>query len=220
MADLKEAIKQITGKEPTPEQIQRIQAIAHSLDIPQGDAMFPILAVLDVYHGTFAELPQRMQGTANKIAENAEDAAKSRIAAASAELVSKTGQQLVDAFRKDLGVTLWSRSIWAGLVLIVVGLGSYCAGEINIWWHSRELRQVESKLKRLRAEEAAINTRIGGIVQQCPASDGIQPGPCVPIDVAANVANNFGSIKHDGKTVYYGRLDIGAIERAEAAENK
>lgn len=219
MANLKEAIKQITGKEPTPEQIQRIQAIAYNLDIPQGDAMFPILAVLDVYHGTFAELPQRMQGTANKIAENAEAAAKGRIAAASAELVSKTGQQLVDAFRNDLGKTLWSRSIWAGLVLIVVGLGSYAAGEADIWWHSREVRQVENKLKRLKAEETAINTSIGGVVQQCPANDGIQPGPCVPIDVAANVANNFDSVKQNGKTVYYGRLDVGAIERAKAADD-
>ncbi|WP_248886488.1 hypothetical protein [Acidithiobacillus acidisediminis] len=218
MADLREAIKQITGNEPTPEQIHRIQAIAHALDIPQGDAMFPILVTIDIYYGTFTELPQRMKETADEIARNAEIAAKGRIAAASAELVSSTGEKLVNAFRNDLGKTLWSRSIWAGLVLLVVGIGSYAAGEVDVWWHSRDLRQVESKLKRLKAEEAAISTRIDGIVQNCPANDGIQAGPCVPIDVAANVANNFDYITQNGKTVYYGRLDVEAIERDETGK--
>ncbi|MBU2780245.1 hypothetical protein HAP98_08095 [Acidithiobacillus caldus] len=220
MSDLKKAIGLITGREPTPEDINRVSAIAHALDIPQNDAMFPILVTLDAYYGTFSKLPKAMENTANKIASNAEEAAKGRISAASSELLSKAGQQLVDAFRSDLGKTLWSRSVWAGLVLVVVGIGSYAAGEVDIWWHSKEVRQVEQKLQRLKAEEAAIQTRIGGIVQECPAFDGIQSGPCVPIDVAANVANNFGYEKHDGKTVYYGRLDIGAIEQAETKQHQ
>ena len=176
MADLREAIKQITGKEPSPEQINRIQAIAHALDIPQGDAMFPILATLDIYYGTFTRLPASMEASANKIAEKAERDTQGRIAAASAELVSKAGKQLVDAFRADLGRTLWSRSIWAAAVLLMVGLGSYAAGEINIWWHSRQLHQIESKEQKAKKTLGVIEGKPGyGAVESCGGQ------PCVPI---------------------------------------
>ena len=176
MADLREAIKQITGKEPSPEQINRIQAIAHALDIPQNDAMFPILATLDIYYGTFTRLPASMKATADEIAKNAETVAKGRIAAASAELVSRAGTQLVDAFRADLGKTLWSRSIWAGLVLVVVGLGSYAAGEVDIWWHSRKLHQIEAKQNAVKIEISALEAKPGyGAVESCGGQ------PCVPI---------------------------------------
>ena len=227
MADLREAIKQITGKEPTPEQINRIQAIAHALDIPQNDAMFPILATLDIYYGTFTTLPASMEASANKIAENAEKDTQVRIAAASAELVSKAGSQLVDAFRADLGKTLWSRSIWAGLVLIVVGLGSYAAGEVDIWWHSQHLKGLEkqesrvaSKLKTQKAELLALEKGIGPIVQQCPALDGVAAGPCVPIAVPQAAAQYFASTGKGANTVYYGRLAMGQIRQLVAQNNQ
>lgn len=176
MADLRDAIKQITGKEPSPEQINRIQAIAHALDIPQGDAMFPILATLDIYYGTFTRLPASMEASANKIAEKAERDTQGRIAAASAELVSKAGKQLVDAFRADLGRTLWSRSIWAAAVLLMVGLGSYAAGEVDIWWHSRQLHQLESKEQKIKEEIGVLEGKPGyDAVESCGGQ------PCVPI---------------------------------------
>ncbi len=208
MADLREAIKQITGKEPSPEQINRIQAIAHALDIPQGDAMFPILATLDIYYGTFTKLPASMEASANKIADKAERDTQGRIAAASAELVSKAGKQLVDAFRADLGKTLWSRSIWAGLVLVVVGIGSYAAGEVDIWWHSRQLHQIESKEQKAKKTLGVIEGKPGyGAVESCGGL------PCVPILTPAQDGNNVWTVSGGRyKGTHLGVLDMSAIK--------
>ena len=51
MIDIKSGIKSISGTEPTPELIARVTSIAHHFDIPKNDAMFPILVMLDQYHG-------------------------------------------------------------------------------------------------------------------------------------------------------------------------
>ena len=210
MADLREAIKQITGKEPSPEQINRIQAIAHALDIPQGDAMFPILATLDIYYGTFTELPASMEASANKIAEKAERDTQGRIAAASAELVSKAGKQLVDAFRADLGKTLWSRSIWAGLVLVVVGIGSYAAGEVDIWWHSRQLHQIEAKKQKVLEEISALKTNPDYYpVYNCGGR------PCVPVLRSDQVGGPWSLTSGKYKGTPLGVLDMQKIQQME-----
>lgn len=210
MADLREAIKQITGKEPSPEQINRIQAIAHALDIPQGDAMFPILATLDIYYGTFTSLPASMEASANKIAEKAERDTQGRIAAASAELVSKAGKQLVDAFRADLGRTLWSRSIWAAAVLLMVGLGSYATGEIDIWWHSRQLHQLESKEHKVKEELGVIEGKPGyGAVFSCGGL------PCVPLADVPQNGSTWSVSSGQYKGTPLGILDMQAIRGIE-----
>ena len=211
MADLREAIKQITGKEPSPEQINRIQAIAHALDIPQGDAMFPILATLDIYYGTFTRLPASMEASANKIAEKAERDTQGRIAAASAELVSKAGKQLVDAFRADLGKTLWSRSIWAAAVLLMVGLGSYAAGEVDIWWHSRQLHQLESKEQKIKEEIGVLETTPGyGAVFSCGGA------PCVPVLRSDQVGGPWSVSSGKYKGTPLSILDMQAIRKMES----
>lgn len=79
MADLREALRLITNSEPTPEQIQRVQAIAHALDIPKTDAMLPILVVLDVYHGAFTRLPAECQMVAEQVAAAAGQQAQAMV---------------------------------------------------------------------------------------------------------------------------------------------
>lgn len=54
MADLREAMRLITGDEVSPERVQRVMAIAHALDIPKSDAMLPILVALDSYRETLS----------------------------------------------------------------------------------------------------------------------------------------------------------------------
>lgn len=54
MADLREAMRLITGDEVSPERVQRVMAIAHALDIPQSDAMLPIFVALDSYRETLS----------------------------------------------------------------------------------------------------------------------------------------------------------------------
>ena len=71
MADVRKAISLISGSEPTPHQVQRVQAIAHALDIPNSDPLLPILVALDQYHGVFGELPEKMRRAAAILAEKA-----------------------------------------------------------------------------------------------------------------------------------------------------
>lgn len=54
MADLREAMRLITGGDVSQERVQRVMAIAHALDIPQTDAMLPILVALDSYQATLS----------------------------------------------------------------------------------------------------------------------------------------------------------------------
>lgn len=91
MSDTRAAIRLIAGVEPTPEQVRRVQAIAHSLDIPANDAMMPILIMLDTYYSAFSALPQQ--------ARTAADAAAKSAAAQSALAVNTAVAQAV----KDLG---------------------------------------------------------------------------------------------------------------------
>jgi hypothetical protein len=78
MVDLPKLIESISGEKPTPDRIARIQAIAHLLEIPAGDAMFPILVALDAYYGALDGVPVRITSAANdanKILEKITDKA-------------------------------------------------------------------------------------------------------------------------------------------------
>lgn len=75
MSDIRNGIKSISGNDPTPEQIARITGIAHDFDIPKNDAMFPIMVMLDQYHGAFSELPKKVNDAVNNSVTAAERAA-------------------------------------------------------------------------------------------------------------------------------------------------
>lgn len=75
MSDLRNGIKSISGNDPTPERIARITSIAHDFDIPKNDAMFPIMVMLDQYHGVFSELPKKVNDAVNNSVKMAERAA-------------------------------------------------------------------------------------------------------------------------------------------------
>lgn len=75
MSDLRSGMKSISGNDPTPERIARITGIAHDFDIPKNDAMFPILVMLDQYHGAFSELPNKVNDAVNNSVKAAERAA-------------------------------------------------------------------------------------------------------------------------------------------------
>ena len=75
MSDLRNGMKSISGNDPTPEQIARITGLAHDFDIPKNDAMFPILVMLDLYHGAFSALPKKVNDAVNNSVKTAERAA-------------------------------------------------------------------------------------------------------------------------------------------------
>ncbi|CDW96497.1 MULTISPECIES: hypothetical protein [unclassified Thiomonas] len=99
MSDLRASIQLITGAEPTPQTLQRVQAIAHALGIPANDAMFPILVMLDSYHGAFSKLPADVAAS-NKQA--AEQSARQAAAQAQAE-VNKAVAALVPTVEQAVG---------------------------------------------------------------------------------------------------------------------
>jgi len=126
--DLKAAMKLIAGREPTPEELHRIMAIAHSLDIPVHDAMFPILVELDTYHGIFSRLPgeiaRKTQKSAEDAAQKAAVLAQSKVNAAVADLIPSISGQLADAAgaavrQAQVGrsmITVWGAMLLVGLV--------------------------------------------------------------------------------------------------------
>lgn len=93
-SNIPRAVKTISGKTPSQEDLHRLAAIAHDLDIPKNDAMMPILAALDTYHGIFRELPQAMTVAAHNAVAGAEIVAKQKIDGVMAELLAKAGESI------------------------------------------------------------------------------------------------------------------------------
>lgn len=167
MADLKEAIKQIAGTEPTPEQIHRIQAIAHALDIPQGDAMFPILVTLDVYHGLFTRLPQQAATEAQALAKTAAEKtiretanqALSDISSAVAQTAQKVASNVAAREKRK-----WTAIAVSFSFLAIIGTGllafhqGYTAGEdhgaIHVAWAVSPTGKALHALSPLAQQEA------------------------------------------------------------------
>lgn len=125
MANVKEGMKLIGGMEPTPEQIHRIQAIAHSFDIPQNDALFPFMVALETYHGIFTRLPneitKKTTAAADKAAENAASQAKNKVDAAVAELIPSISAPLAEAAGKAVRQAQVGKSmvtVWGAMMII------------------------------------------------------------------------------------------------------
>ena len=134
MPDLKTAMKLIAGREPTPEELHRIMAIAHSLDIPVHDAMFPILVELDTYHGIFSRLPgeiaRKSQKSAEDAAQKAAVLAQEKVNAAVADLIPSISGTLAEAAGAAVRQAQVGRSmitIWGamGLVGLVFSVGYF-----------------------------------------------------------------------------------------------
>lgn len=100
MSNIGAVSKLITGTEPTTEQVQRVQAIAHGLNIPSNDALMPILIALEQYHGVFSILPNKMQTAANIVAQNAASQSATAINQAVAKAVTNLGPQVGAAIVK------------------------------------------------------------------------------------------------------------------------
>lgn len=123
MSDVKQAIKLIGGVEPTAQQVQRVQAIAHSLGIANNDPMLPILIALDAYHGAFSSLPAKAQTAANAAATGAAEQSKAAVNEAIAKAILNLSPQVGKAIEKvagevaDVGKVKWIGGVTAIIVL-------------------------------------------------------------------------------------------------------
>ena len=123
MSDIPKAIKLIGGVETTPEQLRRVQAIAHSLDIPANDAMMPILVMLDTYHGIFSALPEKVLKAANAAAINAAAQSTEAVNTAVAQAVSNLGPKVGEAVVKVANdMNRVNKVKWIGGVVLGVAL--------------------------------------------------------------------------------------------------
>ena len=121
MADVRKAIGLISGGEPTPLQVQRVQAIAHALDIPNSDPLLPILVALDQYHGVFGELPEKMRLAADAVAKEAAENTKHQVNLGLVEAIHKMGPQIGDALVDHAkALNQVDRAKWVGGAVVVV----------------------------------------------------------------------------------------------------
>lgn len=129
MSDTRAAIKLIAGVEPTPHQVRRVQAIAHSLDIPSNDAMMPILIMLDTYYGAFSALPEKAQLAANAAAKNAADQSTLAVNTAVAQAVMNLGPQVGSAISKVAkDINQVDKVKWMGGMAVLVALAFTALG--------------------------------------------------------------------------------------------
>lgn len=126
-ADIKRAMSLIAGHQVTPETVARVQAIAHSLEIPMNDAMMPILISLDTYYGVFKDLPKLNQEAAQAAAESAEKQIKGKVDLITSEAIKQVapsvGKAMSDIAQQVASdVSARDKAIWITGAVAVVAL--------------------------------------------------------------------------------------------------
>lgn len=138
MADIRKAISLISGGEASPQQVQRVQALAHALDIPNSDPMLPILIALDAYHGVFSELPERNRQAANEAADMSAKMVKQHVDRVLAEAVrdiTPTMSKAMDKVAETAGQNAGGKSMAQWAIGCVAGT-VLCFGLFGWWMHS------------------------------------------------------------------------------------
>jgi len=132
--NMREAIKQITGQEPSPEQIQRIMSIAHTLDIPSGDPMLAIMAIMDAYYGSIATVPKAMAEQADKAASVAASKAQQQVNVAVSGLLGTVSDKIAQVAKESISRTQ-DRADWITLTIefVIVGLYTSLVASLSFW---------------------------------------------------------------------------------------
>lgn len=122
-ADIRLGIALITGSEPTADQIQRVMAIAHALDMPQSDPLLPFLAALESYRSVIASAPEAMERAAAEATSAAITRAEENLAAT----IERTGVTMERVARDSINrvmsshVTRWLAGA-CGFAIVAVGI--------------------------------------------------------------------------------------------------
>lgn len=123
MADLKKAIGLISGSTPTQEQMNRVSAIAHALDIANNDAMLPILIALDTYHGVFSNWPKKSAEEASRMAAWSANEAKAgidRAIAGAIQTMAPTAAKALENIAADVAGK--EKVIWVAVSIAVAAM--------------------------------------------------------------------------------------------------
>jgi len=120
MSDVKKAMKLIGGVEPTPEQVNRVMAIAHSLNIGNNDPLLPMLIAMDCYHGAFSTLPEKNRIAANEAANMSAKMIQQHIDRVLAEAVSAITPTMTSAMN-DVAVTAVKNAGYKDMTIWALG---------------------------------------------------------------------------------------------------
>jgi hypothetical protein len=118
--DINAALQKVTGRAPDDAQIQRIKAIAHELEIPPGDTMLAVLAIMDVYYGSVSAIPASMATEADKAAKLAASGAQQEINSAVAGLLTNVTNEIAASADKALVSAARSRRSYSLAVLTAI----------------------------------------------------------------------------------------------------
>ncbi len=128
MADIRKAMSLITGEEPSPQQVQKVQALAHALDIPKNDPMLPILIALDSYHGAFSTLPEKNRIAANEAAEMSAKMAKQHIDRVMAQAVTEVTPTMNAAMKRVADQVSEAAGAKASARFVMIAIGVAAVG--------------------------------------------------------------------------------------------
>jgi hypothetical protein len=141
-------IKELSGQEPTPADVNRIEAIAHRMGIDRDDPYMPMLAVLEWYHGAYSRLPAEVAQGCTAAAKNAADTAstlaQTNMNNAVAQLVPSVEHAVEKAARTavqriKIGTSLFT--IWFGMCSLglMFGVGWLAGAHIFAALHDKDI---------------------------------------------------------------------------------
>jgi hypothetical protein len=132
--NVSDAIESISGKKPSPEDIQRLESIFFNLGFEKGDTFRPFLMVLDYYHGFYSKLPAELNQAADNAASSAASKAQSAVNEAVAKLlptiskdISKQTNEAISQAQKSqrFSLTLKWFLIFSFSALSLIGFGYF-----------------------------------------------------------------------------------------------
>ena len=123
MSNVQEAMQLIGGKAPSADQVHRVQAIAHSLGIPNNDPMMMQYVALDCYFGVFSELPEKMKLAAETVSKAAAENTAHQVNRGLAIAIQKMGPQIGNALVDHAkALRRVDQTKWIGGVVLLVAV--------------------------------------------------------------------------------------------------
>ncbi len=151
---IRDYAKTILGRDLTNAEVQAILAKHQALGLKESDPETGILDAVLLEIMVLQRIPERIKESMQDV----EKAAASKLTAAASEIVAQSSEQLVEAFREDFAAMTWKRGVWAALIVLAVLAGSWLGGTLDLWWHNRQLQQIEAEVTQMQAARDVIES--------------------------------------------------------------
>lgn len=204
-----EEVNYITGKTRPPEDMQRLAAVAHELDVPKHDTMYNFFRAIDGYYGLTAKIPEKIEHSGKRVVAAVEQAAAIH---AEKALQSETARSIADQ-RKMMEVviervakeaqayapTAYKFRAWAmgGVVICVVAWMAFGYGIIHSTARFYAAKQVLDNTKGMKVFQLKDHVVAGVEVDQA-----VYDGKSILYVPASDKASDMtvGWLKRNSKT--------------------